>query len=87
MSIYSKARTSITISTVLISLGIIIGLWLLIFVTDYLMFKNDMPTLFSTTTIEEIDGGHITIETGLGYYVITNESNVSELYIFGNRIK
>ena len=87
MSIYSKARTNITISTVCVSLGIIVGLWLLIFITDYLMFKNDMPILFSTTTIEEIEGKHITIETGLGYSVITNENNESELYVFGNKIK
>lgn len=87
MSIYSKARTKITINTVLISLGIIAACWLLLFVTDYIMFKNNMPILFSKTTIQEQNGKHITIENGLGYYVIMNENNVSELYLFGHKIK
>lgn len=86
MSIYSKERTKITISTVLASLGIIIGIWLLLFVTDYIMFKNDMPLLFSTTEIQEQGDKHVTIETGLGYYVMKDENNVSELYLFGNKI-
>lgn len=87
MSIYSKARAKITIGTVLISLGIIVGCWLLLFVTDYIMFKNNMPMLFSRTRIEEQNGKHITVENGLGYYVIMDENNVSELYLFGHKIK
>jgi len=87
MSIYTKARAKITISTVLISLGIIVGFWSLLFFTDYIMYKNDMPILFATTKVEDINGRYITIENGLGYYVITNENNVQELYLFGHKIK
>ena len=87
MSIYSKARAKITISTVLISLGIIVSMWLLLFVTDYIMYKNNMPLLFSTTKIEDIDGKHIIIETGLGYYVIMDENTISEMYLFKYKIK
>lgn len=87
MGIYAKARIKVTISTVLISLGIIVGLWLLLFVTDYIMFRNDMPMLFSTTKVEQINGEHISIERGLGYYVIMDEENPPELYIFGHKIK
>ena len=86
MSIYSKARAKITIGTVCTCLGIIVGLWLLLFVTDYIMFKNNMPILFCKTKVEEIDGKHITIENGLGYYVIIDEQNVSQLYVFGRKI-
>lgn len=85
MSIYSKARAKITTSTVLLSLGIIIGLWLLLFVTDYIMFRNNMPLLFSSTKVEDISGKRVTIESGLGYYVISDESK-TELYLFGNKI-
>lgn len=87
MSIYSKERTKITIGTVLISLGIIAGFWTLLFVTDFVMFSLDMPILFSKTTIQEQNGEYVTIETGLGYYVIMQENNVSEFYLFGNKIK
>ena len=75
MSIYSKERTKITIGTVLISLGIIVGFWALLFVTDYIMFSLDMPILFSKTKIQDQNGKYITIETGLGYYVIMKDNN------------
>lgn len=87
MGIYTKVRAKITISTVLISLSIIVGAWLLLFVTDYIMFKNNMPLLFARTKVEEIEGKHYSIENGLGYYVITDTENVPELYLFGNKIK
>lgn len=87
MSIYSKERTKVTVGTVLISLGIIACFWLLLFVTDYIMFKLDMPILFSKTTIQEQNGKYITIETGLGYHVVIQENNVSEFFLFGNKIK
>lgn len=87
MSIYAKARAKIAVSTVLISLGIIVGFWLLLFVTDYIMFKNNMPILFATTDVQDIKDKHIIVEKGLGYYVITNEENVPELYLFGHKIK
>ncbi len=87
MSIYAKARAKITIGTVLISLAVIVGFWALLFVTDYIMFKNEMPILFATTTIEDTDGNHVVIEKGIGYYVITNEENIPELYLFGHKIK
>ena len=86
MSIYSKARVKITISTILMCLGIIVGLWLLLFITDYIMFKNNMPILFSVTKVEEREGKRITIESGLGYYVIMDD-NISELYLFNHKIK
>ncbi len=87
MSIYSKERTKITIGTVLISLGIIVSFWALLFVTDFVMFNLDMPILFSKTTIQEQNGEYVTIETGLGYYVIMQQDNLSEFYLFGNKIK
>lgn len=87
MSIYSKARLKITIGTVATCLGIIVSLWLLLFVTDYIMFKNSMPILFAITKVEQRDGQHITVESGLGYYVIMDENNTSEFYLFNRKIK
>ena len=87
MSIYSKARTKVTISTILISLAVILGAWLLLFGTDYILFKNDMPILFSKTEIKEQQGERLVIDTGLGYYVITDENNISQMYLFGHKIK
>ena len=87
MGIYTKSRIKITVGTVLISLGVILGLWGLLFVTDYIMFVNNKPIIFSATSIEEINGEYITIEKGLGYYVITSKENVSELYLLGEKIK
>lgn len=87
MGLYSKERTKITLGTILISLGIIASFWLLLFVTDFVMFNLDMPMLFSKTKIQEQNGKYIAIETGLGYYVITQQNNLSEFYLFGNKIK
>ena len=87
MGIYTKSRIKITVGTVLISLGIILGLWGLLFVTDYIMFVNNKPIIFSRTSIEEINGEYITIENGLGYYAITSEKNAPELYLLGKKIK
>ena len=87
MSIYSKARIKVTIITVLICMSIIVGSWLLLFVTDYIMFKNNMPILFSVTKVEERNGEYITLESGLGYYVIIYGDNTSELYLFNRKIK
>lgn len=84
MGLYTKVRTRITIGTVLVSLSIIVGLWTLLFVTDYVLHRNNMPMLFSATSVNE---QHVTIEKGLGYYVITNTDNLSEFYLFGHRIK
>lgn len=87
MSIYTKARAKITIGTVLISLSIIAGVWLFLFGVDYMMYINDRPILFGTTRIEDINGVHVITESGLGYYVITNGEEASELYVFGHKIK
>lgn len=87
MGIYFKARAKITIGTVAISLGIIIGLWLCLFITDYIMYANDIPMLFSKTEVQEIEDKHITTETGLGYYVVTNNTGITEFYLFGHKIK
>ena len=87
MSIYSKERTKITINTILISLAVIVGLWLLLFVTDYILYKNGVPMIFSKMEIKEENGNHVTIETGLGYYSIVEENNTPELYLFGYKIQ
>ena len=87
MSIYSKARVKITIGTIFIALDVVVGLWLLLFGVDYIMYKNNRPILFGTTKVEEISGKYITVENGLGYYVITNEANATEFYVFGHKIK
>lgn len=87
MSIYAKRRVKITLSMLLVAVGIVVGFWSLLFVTDYIMFKNNMPILFATNTVEEVDGVYVMTEKGLGYYVITGENNVSELYLFGHKVK
>ena len=87
MSIYSQSRVKITLSTVLISLSIVIALWLLLFIPDYILFKNNMPILFGTTKVEDVNGVHVITESGLVYYVITIGNNVPELYVFGNKVK
>lgn len=87
MSIYSKIRARIVLRTIAIALGLIVGFWMVLFVTDYIMYKNNMPILFAATKVEAIEGKHIITEKGLGYYVITNGNNLPELYLFGHKIK
>ncbi len=87
MSIYSRARTKIVISTVFVCVGIIVGLWLVVFATDYTMFSNGNPMLFAKTTVEQYEDKYITIEKGLGYYAIMNEQNKPVMYLFGHKIK
>ena len=86
MSIYSKERTKVTIGTVLISLGIIASFWLLLFVTDYIMFRNNKPTVFTNSHVEQTENGKITYEDGAFYYVVTNEKEQKTLYLFNNKI-
>lgn len=87
MGIYTKERVKITVATILTALGVIIGIWLLIFGTDYVLFRMDKPLLFSTTKVKEVDGKHYIVETGLGYYVIKDTENVGEFFVFGKKIK
>ena len=87
MGIYARARVKITVLTVIISIGVIIGFWSVLFVTDYIMFKNEFPLLFATSTVKEINGEHIITESGLGYYVIKNDTDTPELYLFGHKVK
>lgn len=87
MSIYTKARAKITISTIVISLGVIVGIWLFLFGVDYMMHINGRPILFGTTNIEDINGVPVITESGLGYFVITSGNNAPELYVFGYKIK
>lgn len=87
MSIYARARVKITFGTVLVSLVTILSVWLLLFGVDYVMFTNNMPILFGTTKVEDVDGQHVITEKGLGYYAITRGENAPELYLFGHKIK
>ena len=87
MSIYSKERAKITIGTILMSLAIIVGLWLMVFVSDYMMYKNEKPIIFGTIKIQDVGGTRVTIENGLGYYVITNGLDAPQMYLFGYKIK
>ena len=87
MNIYTKERTKITIGTIFCSLGIILGLWLCLFITDFVLYKNNMPMLFSKTDINVVDEKREITEVGLGYYTIHTEENVSEFYLFGKKIK
>lgn len=87
MSIAGRERSKITFVTVLISLGIIVLLWALLFVTDYIMFKKNMPLIFSKTYVNDTtDNGHKTYEQGLFYYVLQTE-NTKEMYLFNKKIK
>lgn len=87
MSIYSKVRIKLTIVTVMVSLSIIIGGWLFLFTTDYIMFRNNVPMLFATTKVEEIKDERITVESGLGYYVILYGNGAKEFYLLNHKIK
>ena len=87
MDIYKKERTKITIGTIIISLAIIVGIWTCLFVTDLLLFENDMPMLFVKTKIDDSRDKRITTEVGLGYYAHHIGLETEELYLFGTRIK
>ena len=87
MGIYTRARIKITVITIASILGVIIGIWAILFTTDYIMFKNGYPLLFAITKVEEIEDKHIITESGLGYYVIQNEQDTPKLYLFGRKVK
>ena len=87
MNRYTKARIKVLVITIFATLGIILAMWLGLFVTDYIMYKNDRPMLFAETRVEDINGKRVIVEQGIGYYIITNDQNVAELYLFGHKIK
>ena len=57
-----------------------------LFVTDYIMVKDNKPTLFTRTHTEETQNGKIVYEDGIFYHVVTNENQVRTLYLFNNEI-
>lgn len=87
MSFRKKEGAKITIGTIFVSLSIVCILWLCLFITDYVMYKNNKPTLFSIVKVQEIEGKHVTYERGLGYYVYVDANGVSEMYLLGRKIK
>lgn len=85
MSIYTKARAKITLSTVIISLSVVVGLWLCAFITDYIMYRNNMPGIFSMTKVTTVNDERITYEQGLGYNVKTVDGK-AQMYLLGYEI-
>lgn len=82
-----RARAKGTLLIVALAVGAIVGFWSLLFITDYIMYKNDKPIIFGFTDIVEVEGKHVITEKGLGYYVVMTEDGKSELYVFGHKAK
>ena len=61
-------------------------LWGCMFITDYIMFRNNRPTVFTNSHVEQTENGKITYEDGAFYYVVTNEKEQKTLYLFNNKI-
>lgn len=61
-------------------------LWGCLFVTDYIMVRNNRPTVFTNSHIEETENGKVVYEDGAFYNVVTNEKQERTLYLFNKKI-
>ena len=68
---------------VLLIIVIILGLWLLLFTTDYILYKNDhKPFIVLKTDKKEYQDGYVITYTGLGYKVIEYNRETIKKFIF-----
>lgn len=80
-----KIKTLVT--TILVTLVVIVLLWGCLFVTDYMMFTNSKPTVFTNSRIETTETGKKIYEEGLCYKIVTDELNNKTLYLLNKQIK
>ena len=80
-----KIKTLVT--TILVTLIVIVLLWGCLFVTDYMMFINSKPTVFTNSRIETTEAGKKIYEEGLCYKIVTDELNNKTLYLLNKQIK
>ena len=80
-----KIKTLVT--TILVTLIVIVLLWGCLFVTDYMMFINSKPTVFTNSRIETTEAGKKIYEEGVCYKIVTDELNNKTLYLLNKQIK
>ena len=80
-----KIKTLFT--TIIVTLVVIVLLWGCLFVTDYMMFVNSRPTVFTNSRIETTENGKKIYEEGICYKIVTDELNNKTLYLFSKEIK
>lgn len=88
---YRNARIRESIKVCLITIfvmGLLVCvLWSCLFITDYIMYKDNKPTVFTNTHVESTENGRIVYEDGAFYHVVINENQERTLYLFNNEIK
>ena len=76
----------IIFKTVIVFLIIAIVIWTCIFLTDYILYKNNRQALFTKTKIDNTNDEFLSVANGLGYKFVTKNDETS-LYLFGKKIK
>ena len=76
-----KNMLKIVIGTIFI----LIIIWTCIFLTDFILYKNNRQPIFIKIELDNSTGEYTTKSTGLGYYFITKNNN-TVLYIFGKKV-
>lgn len=85
--IYVREMLKVCLLTIFVLALLVSILWGCLFATDYMMFKNNKPTVFTTSHIETTENGRVSYEDGLGYHVVTSENEERTLYLFNKEIK
>jgi len=84
--VYAREIFKVCFITIIMLALLVCILWGCLFVTDYIMIKNNKPTVFTNSHVEETENGKIVYEDGAFYHVVTNEKQERTLYLFNKEI-
>lgn len=84
--IYLREILKVSSITILVLALLVCILWVCLFITDYNMFKNRKPTVFTNSHVETTENGRVIYEDGLFYHVVTNEKEERTLYLFNKEV-
>ena len=84
--IYLREILKVILITILVLALLVCILWGCIFITDYHMFRDNKPTVFTNSHIETTENGRVIYEDGLFYHIVTNEKEERTLYLFNKEV-
>lgn len=84
---YVRKIVNVCLITISVLTLLICVLWCCLFTTDYIMYKNNKPTVFTNTHVETTENGRVVYEDGAFYHVVMNEKQERTLYLFNKKIK
>ena len=82
-----KEKIKTVLTTIVASMFVIVFLWACLFVTDYMLYTNSKPTIFTNSRMEKTEVGNKIYEEGICYTIVTDEKDNRTLYLFNKEIR